>query len=268
MGNLPKSWIKAAVAITPGFEVSGDPYVGVSGDFDKMGISCGALQWNIGKGSLQPMVKSAGKAVVTASMPSLGNNMWDACNSPVKTGLEIVRGWQNGTKLRPKAKAELTNLMGSKEMRDQQDNRISVASENAANQARTWCDESGSETNIRFFCWFFDLITQNGGLKSVSPGDVEDFKSINKPDLADDAVCNYLQGLEGKSGHIKDANKNAALWRNKAKGDQLDLLCMSYLRSGEANPTWRHVVLNRKASIAMGGGWVNSEFWDFSKFGL
>ena len=56
MANIPADFVKAAVAITPGFEVSGDPYLGVSGDFDRMGISCGALQWNIGSNSLQPMV--------------------------------------------------------------------------------------------------------------------------------------------------------------------------------------------------------------------
>jgi hypothetical protein len=43
---------------------------------------------------------------------------------------------------------------------------------------------------------------------------------------------------------------------------------MSYLRSNTADPKWQHVVLNRKGTIAMGTGWVNSGKNDFSKHGL
>jgi hypothetical protein len=40
--------INKAVAVTGRFENAGDPWSGVTGDFDGMGISCGVLQWNIG----------------------------------------------------------------------------------------------------------------------------------------------------------------------------------------------------------------------------
>src|SRR5262245_15753274 len=61
------------VKVTGTFENSGDPYEGVSGDFDGQGISCGVLQWNIGQGSLQPLVRAAGKPAVAASMPTFGD---------------------------------------------------------------------------------------------------------------------------------------------------------------------------------------------------
>ncbi len=63
---------------------------------------------------------------------------------------------------------------------------------------------------------------------------------------------------------VADAKKNADLWRGAATGLKRELLILAYLRSGKSVPTWRHVVLNRKGSIAMGGGWVNSQQFDFS----
>src|SRR5712691_3404509 len=98
MSNGPsQDWISTALRITGGFEVSTDPWAGVSGDFDHMGISVGVLQWNIGMGSLQPMVIHCGQAEVMAGMPHHGAEMWSACNSPIPAGLAIVRGWQNGS---------------------------------------------------------------------------------------------------------------------------------------------------------------------------
>ncbi len=269
VADIPADWVKAAVAITPGFEVQGDPYQGASGDFDGMGISCGALQWNIGKGSLQPMVKNAGKSNVLAAMPKFGQDMWDACNTTIAKGLSIVRRWQNGTRLKPAALTELRGFMGSPAMRAQQDQRIGKVADVAFNLASGWAKNrlNGTPTK-RSFCWFFDIATQNGSLKGLTFTDVARFLDQNKPDRADDVVCDFLGSRTGASGHINDAKKNAQLWRNKADGDKLELLVMSYLRSNTADPKWQHVVLNRKGTIAMGVGWVNSGKNDFAKHGL
>src|SRR3954454_17259486 len=47
------------LALTSSFETGNMPpecFCGVTGDFDGQGISFGALQWNIGQGSLQPLL--------------------------------------------------------------------------------------------------------------------------------------------------------------------------------------------------------------------
>jgi hypothetical protein len=47
------------LALTGGFETDHPPpdcFAGLSGDFDDQGISFGVLQWNIGQGSLQPLL--------------------------------------------------------------------------------------------------------------------------------------------------------------------------------------------------------------------
>jgi hypothetical protein len=266
---VPDDWVKTSVAITPGFEVSGDPYLGVSGDFDGMGISCGALQWNIGKKSLQPMVKAIGKTRVKAVMPDFGDEMWTACNGTISQGLSIVRSWQNGVSLRPKPKNELRALMGTHEMRAEQDNRIGSVADKAFQAATKWAkDRDNTPPSKRLFCWFFDLVTQNGGLEGLTPKKVADFIAGNSPDTVDDLICDFLETRPGNSGHVRDAKKNGVLWRNRATGEKLELLCLSYLRSSTADPQWRHVVLNRKGTISMGKGWVNSSEWNFAAHGL
>jgi len=76
---LTKSWVQPALKVTGPFEDSADPLGGVSGDFDGMGISLGVLQWNIGMGSLQPLVKNVGRAAVVDTMPVFGGELWTAC---------------------------------------------------------------------------------------------------------------------------------------------------------------------------------------------
>lgn len=260
-------WKKAAIAITPSFETNGDPYVAVTGDFDRMGISCGALQWNIGKGSLQPMVLAVGQSTVMAAMPTFGRDFWTACNGDKATGLAMVRRWQSGGKVWPQPKAELRSLMGTPEMRAEQDKGIEKKATTALTAAVAWA-ASGQPAGVpskRLFCWFFDLTTQNGDMEGVTRPQVLDF--IKNYD-ANKTVCDYLANLEGASGHIFDARKNGVLWSGKASGETLELLTMSHLRAGTANPQWRHVVLNRKGTIAMGQGWVNSGYHDFRQHGL
>lgn len=268
--QVPADWKRAVVHITPGFEIVGsDPYLGVAGDFDGMGISCGALQWNIGSGSLQPMVKAVGRAVVIAAMPTLGQALWAACNASIAKGLAAVRAWQTGTRLSAVAKAELRALMGTPEMRAQQGLRIDKVAATAFRNATDWAQARGdSAPSKRLFCWFFDLVTQNGGLEGLTHKRVKDFIEQTQPDRTDDLICDFLAGRTGASGHVRDAKRNADLWRNRTDAEKLELLAMSYLRAQTSSPTWRHVVLNRKGAIAMGKGWVNSALYDFSAYGL
>lgn len=269
MGDVPVDWKTAAVAITPGFEVNGDPYEGVSGNFDGMGISCGALQWNIGSGSLQPMVKNVGKTRVTSAMPTFGNEMWTACNGTIKNGLTIVNSWQTGATLKAKPKAELKAFMGTPEMRGEQDKLIDKVARKAMSETEKWVAARGNGApSKRLFCWFFDIITQNGGLKGLTFKEVADFIKLNQPDKADDVICDFLAAKTGTGGHEKDARENAKLWRNNAPGEKLEILVMSYLRSNLALAKWRHVVLNRKGTIAIGSGRVNSGPFNFAMHGL
>lgn len=271
--SVPSDWRADALSITCGFETTGDPYMMVAGDFDRMGISCGALQWNIGSNSLQPLIKNVGESVVRAAMPIYGVKMWEACTAPVARGLAIVRTFQGKNAkgqldLLPAAKAELRALMGTAEVRAQQDLAIDQKAKRAFELAERWAAERDqTRPSKRLYCWMFDIATQNGSLEGQTPKAVAQFIAANRPDKVDDLICDYLKSFKGK-GHEFDARRNGARWRDQATGEKLELLCLTYLRAQTSKPQWRHVVINRKGSIAMGSGWVNSGLRDFGGFGL
>lgn len=57
---LEKPVAYRCLALTGSFETGAGPpdcFAGLSGDFDGQGISLGALQWNLGQGSLQPLLQ-------------------------------------------------------------------------------------------------------------------------------------------------------------------------------------------------------------------
>lgn len=255
---LDTAWLERALTITGDFETAGDPWTAVTGDFDGMGISCGPQQVNIGSGSLQPLVKACGEALVMQAMPTLGAEMWAAAHASIPEGLRIVRRWQSGATLSATAAREIAALLDTKAMRTGMRDRAARNGETALAMAQDW---TGGAADLRTFCWFFDLVTQNGGLKGLTRADVEQFKAQAGEGRADDLICDFLEHRPIQSGHDRDAQKNAALWRNAVEGARLDLLVLSHLRAGLSRPEFRHVVLNRKGTLAVGKGRVNGEMY-------
>lgn len=257
--------IELAIAVTGRFESSGDPYVGVAGDYDGMGASLGVLQWNIGSNSLQPLVLGVGEAVVLGAMPLHGARLWSACNAAPDQGCEIVRGWQTGAVLPEDVADELRALMGSPPMREAQRGRIRAMAERADQLATGWArDRVQAERTTQELIWFFDVLTQNGSMRGIGHADVEAFTAESGEDGALAAICDWL-GAAGTDwwGRV-DCLKNAELWR-AAPGGSFDLLILSYLRARAAtHPRARGVVMNRKGAIAMRRGHVNGALFDFS----
>jgi hypothetical protein len=257
---LPKKWIAIALKVTGHFEDSADPLGAVSGDFDGMGISLGVLQWNIGSGSLQPMIRRIGEAPVVALMPVYGRELWSACTSNVATGLAIVRGWQDGSHLRPAVMAELKALVRGPEFTQQQIATATHTAEGAYATGEAWiADYDGSPIDLHSFCWFFDVRTQNGGLKGVSAQAVKDFIREVGAQRVDDVVCDWLAARGPGDAGYRDARKNALLWRTDAPAAKLPLFAASYLRAMRARLEYRADVLDRKGTIALGSGWVHGE---------
>ena len=259
-----EAWIEVGLRVTGQFETSGNPLAGVTGDFDRMGISLGVLQWNIGQASLQPLVKPLGRAVVVAAMPVYGGELWNACNSDVPHGLAIVRGWQNGTTLRPPVLAELKQFTGGTAFVAQQmaAARQVARSAYAAAVAYAAQDPAYGKVSKWLFCWFFDLYTQNGGLKGLTYADAVAFINGAGATDADDAACDWLMGRPPGEAGYRDAHENAKLWRGSVRPKALPLFVLSFLRSQKSNPAYRGDVLNRKGTITLGRGWVHRELRD------
>jgi hypothetical protein len=258
-------FLTAGLKITGHFEDSADPLGAVSGNFDKMGISLGVLQWNIGSNSLQPIVRTIGKAAVTSTMPKFGDDLWRACNTTVAEGLAIVRAWQPNNKL---PKAVLTELKAYVRGQPFQDQQLKVArkvGDTAWATAVAWAEKQGRNTATkREFCWFYDVFTQNGGLKSVTPKKVQDFIDGHGANSADDLICDWLAARTDDGRGAKDSRKNAKLWRDTVPEAKLFLFVASFLRTAEANPVWQSDVMNRKGTIALGEGWVHGDKHDLT----
>lgn len=258
---LHDTWIECALRITGHFEDSSDPLAAVSGDFDNQGISLGVLQWNIGSGSLQPIIKSVGRDTVLAAMPTFGGELWTACTVPIAQGLSTVRSWQSNGAVRPPVVKELKSLLRSAPCVSCQIQAARHVADAAHGSGAGWL---GRDPSLREFCWFFDLFTQNGGLKGVSRQDVRAFIDGAGTDRSDDLICDWLEGQPSTIAGFKDARRNGQFWRNQVPPAHMDLFVAGYLRSQKSKPEWRADTLNRKGTIALGVGWVHLEKHDLN----
>lgn len=267
MATLTPEWLKTALEVTGGFETDGDPWAGISNDFDNMGISCGILQWNIGQGSLQPLVKKCGLPAVQKHMPVHGNELWNACQGTIANGLQIVRSWQPNKKLKPDVMSELRTLFGSPEMKEQQMAAALHVGQESMNLASQWASElRGGDPRLKEFCLFFDLITQSGGMKGVWLDDVRTFIAQNGGRAnVDDVICKWILDRPADVQHLGDGRKNAALWKNNVADADVELFTLAYLRCLKSKVIFQVVALNRRGTIAQTIGFVNSGKVDLSQ---
>jgi hypothetical protein len=266
MADVPEDWVKTALEVTGHFEDSANPLGAVTGDFDGMGISLGVLQWNIGSNSLQGMVKALGEDIVHRLMPAYGAQLWQACNSTIHDGLAVCRSWQRGAQLEPGVLHELKVFTSSDAFVEQQVHRVANVAATAYSTAQTYAakDPSFGTATRPLFCWFFDLFTQNGGLKGLGYGDVHAFIDRNGADGALGVVCDWLASRpKGVTGY-RDSNANATLWRTHLPASSLSLLLLSYLRCQLSRIEYRADVMNRKGTVAVQRGWVHGQKQDLT----
>lgn len=267
--GIARDWFADAVKVTCGFENAGDPYRGVTGNFDGQGISCGAMQWNLGQGSLQPMIRAVGKPLVLSHMPQFGEDMWKACTATNAAGVTMAAGWHRNNRLPRALRDELSTMLGSGPMRAEQDKAMAVYAERAMTLAEAWAAARGDAgPGKRAFMWFFDTVCQNGSMKGLGHADVVAFIGDDDRAVALGAVCASLAGVTGSGGHVRDAHANAQAWADLTDPESIDLLVLSFLRAAKSLPRWRHVVLNRKGTIAAGHGDVNSGRQDLGDYGI
>jgi hypothetical protein len=255
--DVSPDWVRTALSTTGHFEDSQRPFSAVSGNFDGMGISVGVLQWNIGSGSLQPLVLATDAATIQATCPTCGSDLLRACKSRPSEGIAIVNAWQTGSQLKSAILAELRSLASSPGFTTQQINAATNVAQRAYNTATQWYAAWSLELTPQAYCWFFDVYTQNGGVGDVTPGQVDSFVGGDEHHAVQ-TVCDWLAGRQTFEHGSRDAIKNATLWRT-ILGPRTRLFVASYLRSQKSKLEWRADVLNRKAAIALGNGWVHGE---------
>ena len=141
-----------------------------------MGISCGALQWNIGSNSSSRWSEMSASRDVLSVMPHFGGQMWQACNSTVSVRASpSCAGGRHGTRLKPKPKAELVALMGSTRCVPNRTRRSGQSPPRPSTRPRRGRPARGGAKSKRLFCWFFDIVTQNGGLEGLTFAKTKNF---------------------------------------------------------------------------------------------
>lgn len=268
---IDKSYFEDALTIILSFESNSlnieDGYDKVTGNFDGNGVSLGLLQWNIGTGSLQRLVKKAGQETVLQNMPTYGDEFWKACNSKTDVGLQIVRSWQTNNVVNSGQLKELRSFLKSEKVRSLQYETAINTGKTAMNTAMKWAKDTRQSEKASFkeFVYFLDLYTFNSGLKWLWADDVFKYKKDVKN--AQQEILNWLNTREKPLYSIKDAKANYKEWVVLTLNEEeLNLFVLGYLRALISNGDsgkFKADVLNRRGTIAIGTGTVHESHYDF-----
>jgi hypothetical protein len=170
-----------SLGLTGSFEtgrIAPNCYAAVTGDFDGQGMSFGALQWNLGQGTLQPLLKR-----FLVEQPELAADIFgdhldtlrQAVGDDVASALAFARSIQDARhKLQEPWLTMFTNLGLRKEFQALQ---LASAADYAARGVRLW--QGYGLWSERGRALMFDIAVQNGSIPaSVKVLILGDFAAI------------------------------------------------------------------------------------------
>lgn len=223
------------LALTGSFETgtsSPGCFCGLSGDFDGQGISFGVLQWNLGQGSLQPLLKD-----MITEHPALTRDLFaehfDALYEVMNLtndsagrseALEFSRSIQHPVthQVYEPWRGYAKSLGRTKEFQEIQVKYAQKAYDSALDLCKQY-----SVWSERAVALMFDIVTQNGGIKSVTRAQI----------LGDVGTLPAGLGEEDREVRI--------------------LKIVANRRAEAARPQWIDDVRRRKLCIASGEGVVH-----------
>lgn len=239
---LAQKYLDKALMITGAFEGRG--FDALAGNFDGQGISAGILQWNFGQGSLQSKILK----------PFVAAHGMDALNKFFPISMEYVPSMSTSEGVAFAKKYMLAGTAVKAEWRKAweaflKDSRTiaiqKAAAASVADSAEKYCNAWGMSSE-RAFCWFFDIVTQNGSIK------------ISKPV--------YTKALMDKAVAFCAIGKNNELWgtlRKNFSSEQDVLMIASYQRAMLSKSAYQQDVMSRKGTIAAGSGTVHGTKFNF-----
>ncbi|MEQ1934332.1 MAG: peptidoglycan-binding domain-containing protein, partial [Fimbriimonadaceae bacterium] len=221
------------LALTGSFETSLAPpdcFAGLSGNFDGMGISFGVLQWNIGQGSLQPLIlemDAKHRDILKGAFHVDYLALITAMKLPKKEGVEWAKTIQNNKfVIHEPWRGEFKSLGRTPEYQQIQTDHADANYQ----KARSWCAEYELWSE-RAVALMFDIRTQNGSIKPITKQLI----------LADFAALPAMS----------EPDREVARMRIVANR-----------RAEAANPIWVEDVRRRKLTIANGTGTVHGKPYD------
>ena len=254
---MSKEILDTCLHISGSYENGSPAYDGLTGNFDKQGMSVGVLQWNAGQGSLGTLLA---KIAELSSVEEIDGYF----EVPVSSMIEMSPNDQkqfvmenflpDGMKLTPEASAQWKSFLATQPSIDAQ---VELASSGVLAKAVKYADQyvsNGSE-NPRVIAFFFDIVTQSGGMKN-SRGSVAPY-SEGDVIVSQDAV---------EFAKTKSA-KTAALWTGIIASDPLAnlLLHYAYQRALLSKPEYVWDALSRRGAIACRTGVVHGKLFDITQ---
>jgi hypothetical protein len=226
------------LALTGAFETNQPPpdcFAGLSGDFDDQGISFGVLQWNIGQGSLQPLLAKMNQNHPDILEQILGSN-YSALVSMLEETLEEQLAWARSIQ-DPLRHVLFEPWSGQFKALGRRQEFQDIEAEYAAEvfqQALALCNDFGV-TSQRAAALMFDIKVQNGGVKTwVKSLILSDFQQLDQ------------FGPGSGDGSVEVAR----------------LQIIASRAAASANPKWIADVQSRKMTIANGEGIVHGNHYN------
>ncbi len=226
-----------ALALTAGFETgSGAPdcFCGLAGSFDGQGVSYGVLQWNLGQGTLQPMLSRLNQQHPQVVKAAFGSS-YDAFCAMLSKGKADQLAWA-GTIQDANHRVQEPWKSGFKALgRTQECQDAQVAG--AADRFKTGIQMCGTYGlwSERGAALMFDIVVQNGSIKQATKDQImADFQTIPST--------------------LSKEDQEVARMKIVAKR-----------RAAAANPKFAGDVLSRKMTIAQGAGVVHGHGYDLER---
>lgn len=229
---------RQCLALTGGFETNQPPpdcFAGLSGDFDGQGLSFGVVQWNIGQGTLQPLLTE-----MNQNHPDLlGQIFGSNCSTLVAMlgeTLEEQLAWARSIQ-DPVRHALFEPWQGQFKALGRQQEFQDIETKSAAGlfrDALALCNDFGVSSE-RAAALMFDIKVQNGGIRNwVKPLILSDFQQLDQAGAEASDVPREIARLRIIATRVASA----------------------------ANPKWIADVQNRKLTIANGQGTVHGNYYD------
>jgi hypothetical protein len=229
------------MALTGSFETDQffpDCFAGLCGDFDGQGISFGVLQWNLGQGSLQPLLQTMDKTHPELVELIFGQNYADfkaMLKAPKSMQLEWAHSIQNLKHVPIEPWKGQLKTLGRQQVF--QDIQVQFA-KRLFTQAIGLCSDFGLFSN-RAAALMFDITVQNGSISDLVKAQIKAEFGRMDPGMS--------------SGQVEVER----------------LRIIANRRAADARPEWVEDVRARKLTIANGQGTVHGNFYHLKdQYGL
>lgn len=222
---------KKLIRLTAAFEGGG-----LAGDFDGQVISWGALQWNLGQNTLQPVLRRIYQLDLVGTQLAMGTAYCAALKNDNDlyrfARAEILGGGKEPAKPWVEKFSKLSRLEAAAQA-------MAEASQPYLNGAMSLANACRIDTE-RGLALCLDIATQNGAPRSSH-------------------IFEYKDDLE----QFRKKYHEKRRWYEIAEWQRLKVLAVAV--ADLANPRWRQDVLDRKLTVALGKGVVHGRKYNLEK---